>query len=92
MKRLPLLAVIALPLALARCAPPPNLSTPQGQCQAQAENSPEVVALKIQTSGGSMAQQAIALRDLPIARRKAYIACMQARGLAPPGGGVAPVR
>lgn len=92
MKSLPFLAVLALPLALARCAPPPNLSTPQGQCQAQAENSPEVVALKVQTSGGSMQQQADALRQLPFARRKAYIACMQARGLAPPGGGVEPVQ
>jgi hypothetical protein len=91
MKTLPLLAMLALPLLLARCAPTPDLSTPQGQCRAQAENSPEVSRLIGETSGGSPAQQAMARRELPLARRSAYIACLQARGLAPKGG-VEPVR
>ncbi len=88
MKTLAFLAVLALPLALARCAPPPDLSPPQGQCQAEADNSPEVARLIAETSGGSMAQQYIARRELPAARRRAYNACLQRRGLAPGGGGV----
>ena len=86
MKTLPLLTLLALPLLLARCAPPPDLSTPQGQCQAQANNSPEVRRLFAETSGGSTQQQMDARRRLPIARQDAYIACLQARGLAPKGG------
>lgn len=92
MKTFTLLAALALPLALARCAPPPDLSTPQGQCQAEADNSPEVARLIAETSGGSMAQQYIARHELPIARRRAYITCLQRRGLAPKGGGVEPLR
>lgn len=91
MKTLPLLALLALPLLLARCAPPPDLSTPQGQCQAQGNNSPEVRRLFAETSGGSTQQQVDARLQLPVARRDAYIACLQARGLAPKGG-VEPVR
>ena len=86
MKTLPLLTLLALPLLLARCAPPPDLSTPQGQCQAQANNSPEVRRLFAETSGGSTQQQVNARRQLPLARRDAYVACLQARGLAPKGG------
>ncbi len=91
MKTLPLLVVLASPLLLARCAPPPDLATPQGQCQAQANENPDVRQLAAETSGGSPTQQATALRELPLARRRAYIACLQARGLAPKGG-VEPVR
>ena len=80
MKPLTLLAVLALPLALTRCGPPPDLSTPQGQCQAQADNSPEVGQLIAQTSGGSMTQQATARQQLPLARRRAYIACLHGHG------------
>jgi hypothetical protein len=81
-----LLAALALPLALTRCAPPPDLSTPQGQCQAQADNSDPVRALRAQSSGGSDAQRAEALRQLPAVRQQAYVACLQGRGLAPKGG------
>jgi hypothetical protein len=86
MKNLLLLAALALPLALARCAPPPDLSTPQGQCQAQANNSEPVRTLQAQTSGGSDEQRAKALQQLPAVRQSAYIACLQGRGLAPKGG------
>lgn len=86
MKTLALLAALAWPLLLAGCAAPPDLSTPLGQCRAQAENSPRVRELEIQTTGGSDFQQADARRQLPRARREAYTACLQSRGLAPKGG------
>lgn len=86
MKTLALFAALAFPLLLAGCGPAPDLSTPQGQCQAQANNSPRVRELEIQTSGGSDKQQYDARQALPRARREAYNACLQARGLAPKGG------
>lgn len=91
MKTLPLLAGLALPLVLACCALGPDLSTPQGQCQAQAEKSPKVRELEIQTTSSDGSTAYGARQQLPRARREAYIACLQARGLAPPGG-VEPVQ
>jgi hypothetical protein len=76
-------------LALAACAgEPPN--GPTAVCKQEAENDPNVVALRDRGLGNP--QTAFQLRpDLEFARKEAVNACLRRKGLLPPGG-VEPVR
>lgn len=78
----PRTALLLLAL-LAGCTPPPA-TTPQGQCEQQAEQDPAVHDLLVQSTVSSM--DPIWQTKLALARRKAVNACLTAKGLAPRGG------
>lgn len=75
-------ALIAAALLLAGCAAP---DTPQAACERQAENDPTVHELVIKGLGGE-AFRNNSQDELRFARQQAVVACLRARGVAPPGG------
>ena len=80
--RVPALMLLA---TLAACSGAPN--TPEEACRAEARNSPTYKDLMSRLSGNNMAQREGILEDARAAERRAYGACMRARG-APAAGGV----
>jgi ABC-type glycerol-3-phosphate transport system substrate-binding protein len=81
--KLPLIAALVLGLGLAACGSTGN--TPEAQCQRQAEDDPAVVDIYTRTNGAYT--QPWAERDQLIrAKKEAFIRCMRAKGLLPPGG------
>lgn len=85
MKSLTALALLAL---LAGCAPKPPATTPEGQCEQQADNAPAVRALLVQSTVDSL--DPIWQKNLAKARRQAVSDCMVAKGF-PARGGVEPI-
>ena len=85
---------ITLPalLLLGACAAHgPDPATAQGQCEEQAWHDPAVEKLVNNSGSTSQDIKLRALMDLPAARKRASTKCLQALGLAPPGG-VEPVK
>jgi hypothetical protein len=88
-------------LALAGCAPPgPDLSTPDPECRAQAENDPQVKDAIRSASPSAFNNNGTyvdapggipVVRSLAQVRFEAYRRCMRARGLMPQGGVQAPI-
>lgn len=81
-------ALLLLSCALASCAQP---NTPEAQCERQADEAPEVRELRVKAAGNDVffKEHQYEIRD---ARRRATLACLRARGLAPAGGVEAPRR
>jgi hypothetical protein len=89
MKRL--LALIPILVPLAGCGSWPDTSTPQGQCEAAANDDPAVKDIYMRMLGGNNEAQRGQQLDLQDARKTATMQCLRQRGLAPLGG-VAPVQ
>jgi hypothetical protein len=64
--------------------------TPQAQCERQADQDPTVLSI-YRGDQGDYTQVGLARSNLLFAKRQATIACLQAKGILPPGG-VEPVR
>jgi hypothetical protein len=82
---------LVLPLLLAGCGIlGPRSSSPQAECEWQANSDPKVESLSLQEFNRNT--QSPDLRpDIAVAKHEATVRCLQARGLVPPGG-VQPVR
>jgi hypothetical protein len=80
--------VLLLPLALFACGPTGN--GPDAECTRQAEQDPTVRSI-YRGDQGDYTQIGPARTNLMWAKKQAYDRCMQAKGLAPPGG-VEPIR
>jgi hypothetical protein len=65
-------------------------NTPQAQCERQADKDPTVQSIYAGYQG-DYTQLGPARSNLMFAKRQATIACLQAKGILPPGG-VEPVR
>ena len=88
-------------LALAGCAPPgPDLSMPNEECRAQADNDPAVkdairsASPSAFNNNGTYVDTSVGtpvVRSMAQVRFEAYRRCMRARGLMPQGGVQAPV-
>ncbi len=65
-------------------------NTPQAQCERQADRDPTVLSI-YRGDQGDYTQVGLARSNLLFAKRLATIACLQAKGVLPPGG-VEPVR
>jgi hypothetical protein len=81
--KLPFTAVLVLGLGLAACGSTGN--SPQAQCQHQAEDDPAVVDIYTRTNGAytyPWTERDQLIRD----KKQAFIHCMRAKGLLPPGG------
>jgi hypothetical protein len=78
-------SILALALLLAGCAFGSADNTPQGQCRLQADNDPTVKEF-YQTTPGLYTVSGSANEELKVLVRDAYNRCLQAKGLAPPGG------
>ena len=77
------MSILVIGLGLAACGPTGN--TPEAQCQRQAEDDPAVVEIYTRTNGAYT--QPWEERDQLIrAKKTAFIRCMRAKGLLPPGG------
>ena len=74
-------------LLMASCAAD---NTPQAQCARQADQDPTVLSI-YRGDQGDYTQVGLARSNLLFAKRQATIACLQAKGVLPPGG-VEPVR
>ena len=75
--------VLLLPLALLACSPTGN--GPDAECTRQAELDPTVRSI-YRGDQGDYTQLGPARSNLMWAKKQAYTKCMQAKGLAPPGG------
>ena len=62
-----------------------NASTPQVQCEQEAENDPAVLAIYSRTNGAYTYPFGVH-EDLVRAKQAATTRCLRAKGLAPPGG------
>ena len=74
-------------LLLAHCSAD---NTPQAQCERQADQDPTVKSI-YRGDQGDYTRLGPARSNLMFAKRQATIACLQAKGILPPGG-VEPVR
>lgn len=85
-------SVIALGalLLLAGCSGP-DMSTPQGQCEAASNDDPTVKDIMIRRNSGNSVLFVQLRQDLADARSRAILRCLRLRGLAPQGG-VEPVK
>lgn len=75
-----------LGVMLAGCTVTPKDNSPQAQCARDAYNDPRVKELYAQTPDGMYTQQSEERRKMDEALRQATIRCLQAKGLAIPGG------
>jgi hypothetical protein len=83
---LPLLALVPA------CAFGRDTSTPQGQCEASANNDPAVREFNMRMLGGGGSAQRDLVQDRDDARAAALTRCLRANGLAPPGAVEKPYR
>ncbi len=60
-------------------------SSPQAECERQADDDPKVVEIYTRTNG-AYTYPWVQRDDLLMAKKQATIRCMRAKGLAPPGG------
>ena len=75
--------VLLLPLALIACGP--SGTGPDAECARQAEQDPTVLSI-YRGNQGDYTQIGPARTNLMLAKKEAIAKCMQARGLAGPGG------
>ncbi|HEY8612454.1 MAG TPA: phosphoribosylamine--glycine ligase [Roseomonas sp.] len=83
-------------LALAACAAndplPPATNAAEAACRAEAQNTPAVKsAFQRLAPPANPTQRNRVMGEAAAAERAAYLRCMRAKGMAPPGG-VEPVR
>lgn len=81
-------SVALLCMMLSACAQP---ASPQAGCERQVDSAPEVRDLRLKAAGSPtfLLEHQDELRE---ATRRAELACLRSRGLAPPGGVEAPRR
>ncbi|WP_376099555.1 hypothetical protein ACE7GA_11675 [Roseomonas sp. CCTCC AB2023176] len=85
-------AALAGLLSLAACGTTtPN--SPEAACRAEARDVPAVRDLaRRMPPVGNVSQRETVEQEAGLAERRAYVQCMRARGLTPPGAGVEPER
>jgi hypothetical protein len=80
---------LLLPLLLIACAHMGD--SPEAECARQADRDPTVLSI-YRGDQGDYTQIGPARTNLMLAKKEAITKCMQAKGLAPPGSGVQPIR
>ena len=78
--------VLLLGVLLAGCAKDAPAGSPQTECEQQAENDPRVAEIYQRSNGTYTMVGYPAHRELLMVKREAFVRCMRAKGLLPPGG------